>query len=412
MANKLSDTFLLPRAGKYQNALNSNARLPFIYGNLEDGNAGNWICPNISSVTFVYSYAGHEVMSSSSGNDIAVYSGSSLMNAADYTFSHSNDFESLGNIATITFDNDQQNNVIAASGRGILNSSATPEMKNIIDIADDFLTSKNALDFSYDLTSKQLTSNTFDSQGYVAAGVISQDGVIWDILQKMVGSFLGSAYLASDTAFFSEKRKLKFEMEIGTSTTKTADVIPKADITFLQGTQRRKSLINQCPISFSYNYVDSGFRSHNDGTNNINSASSNIYGIQEPSTPYQLHWCRDSASGTTIQNVITGKYGKPVWEIEWIDASLERIAIDAGDFIAGTFDWLYNIEGIPLINQVVKILSLSPDFIKNVIKFRGIDTGSFLIDTSTYYLADGTYLADGGILAGTLDSENRDLTEY
>ncbi len=412
MPSKLSDTFLLPRAGKYQNALNSNARLPFIYGNLEDGNAGNWICPNISSVTFVYSYAGHEVMSSSSGNDIAIYSGSSLMNSADYTFDHSDNFESLGSISTVTFNNDQLNNVITASGRGILNSGATPEMKNIIDIADDFLTSKNTLAFSYDATSKQDTSNIFDSQGYTAAGVIDQDGVIWDILQKMVGSFLGSAYLASDTPFFDENRKLKFEIETGSSATKVADIIPKSDITFLTGTQRRKSLINQCPISFSYDYVSNNFRSHNDGTSNVNSGSSNIYGIQEPSTPYQLHWCRDSASGATIQNVITGKYGLPVWELEFIDESLERMAIDVGDFIAGTFDWIYNTEGIPLINQVVKILSVSPDFIKNIIKFRGIDQGTFLIDESTFYLADGTYIANGSILAGTLDSENRDLTEY
>ncbi len=390
MANKFSDTFLLPRAGKYQNALNSNARLPSVWGNLEDGNAGNWICPNISSVTFVYSYAGHEVMSSSSGNDIQIFSGSSLMNVADYTFNHSNDFESLGNIAIITFDNDQKNNIITASGRGILNSSATPEIKNIIDIVDDFLTVKNALDFSYDTTSKQATSDTFDDQGYIAAGVIDQDGVIWDILQKMMGSFLGSVYLASDTPFFAEDRKLKFELEIGSSTTKVFDIMPKVDVTFLTGTQRRKSLISQCPISFSYDYVSNNFRSHDDGTNNINSASSNIYGIQEPSTPYQLDWCRDSASGTTIQNIITTKYGKPVWEIEFVDGSLERLGVDVGDLVAGTFDWLYDTEGSPLINQVIKILSISPDFVKNTIKFRAIDQGAYLQDS-----------------AG-----NRDLTEY
>lgn len=391
MPNKFSDTFLLPRAGKYQNALNSNARLPFVWGNLEDGNAGNWICPNISSTTFTYCYAGHEIMSASSGNNVVVFSGSSLMNGADYTFSHSNDFESLGNIATITFDNDQKNNVITASGRGILNSSATPEMKNIIDIIDDFLTSKNSgLAFSYDTTSKQITSDTFDDQGYRAAGVISQDGVIWDILQKMVGSFLGSAYLASDTPFFSEDRKLKFEIEIGSSSTKVADIIPKADISFINGIQRRKSLINQCPISFSYDYVSNNFRSHDDGTGNVNSASSGIYGIQEPSTPYQLHWCRDLASATTVQTTIINKYGKPTWEIEFIDESLERLGIDVGDLIAGTFDWIYDTEGSPLINQVIKILSVSPDFVKNVIRFRGIDQQVYLEDS-----------------AG-----NRDLTEY
>lgn len=371
---KFSDTYLLPRAGRYQNEKNSNDRLPLPYGDLTDGSDGNWVLPCISTVTYVYCYSAAPVLSATSGNVMAIYSGGSEVNAADYTFSESNNFESLGSISTITFDNDQENNQITARGTGILDSSGVTYLDNIVDIANDFLATRAGLNFSYDLTSKSKVDSLFDSQGYKAAGVIESDGKVWDIVQNMMGSFLGSIY-------FNGNDRLELNMEVGSSSTDVAAIIPRQEVILTGAKQRMKNLINRCPTSFAYNYVDNDFRSHDDGNLNINSGSSEAFGITEPNVPYKLYWCRAESSVSTIERIITTKYGNPIWELEFTDTTLKRVHVDVGDIVAVGFDNLYDVYGNKLINQVVKIVSVIPDLEKNQIKFRGIDEGVYLINS-------------------------------
>lgn len=391
------DLYTLKRAGRYTSPLNSNDRLPVVYGDLTDGSSGNWTLPCISTTSYVYCFAGHAVLSVALGNSINIYADDVLVAPAGYTFDESNDYESLGAISTVTFTSDQANKVITARGQG--KPSGSSLMTNLIDILYDFLTVENSFTSAdVESTSKNTASALFTKQGYTAAGVIDQDGILWDLIAEMAASFLGSAWL-------NYEGKLVIELDDGTYTKEPAAIIPKHEISFSSAVQRLISVINRCPASYAYNYAQGEFRSHDSGTTTDSSSSQGIYGVREPSSPYKFYWCRAVASINKMQTIITGAYGSPQWEIEFNDLSLKRAFVDVGDVVAVTFDDLYDINGHNLINEHIRVLSIKHDAGTGKVGFRGVDTGYFM---TTAYLADGTYDADGSIKAGG----ERDTTIY
>ena len=388
--------YVLNRAERYTNPLDSNAALPVVFGDLTDGADGNWKLPCIDTVNFVYCFAGHAVLSVVNGNSINIYADDALVNPANYTFDESDDYEGQGTIAKVTFAGDQGNSVITARGKG--KDDAGTLIENIVDIVDEFLTAEN--DFSsgdYEATAKATATALFSSQGYKAAGVIDRDVNTWELLQRMMASFLGSIY-------FNAQKQLVLSIDDGVTIHNPAAFISKANIELVEARQRLASLTNQCPARYAYNYAKGQFRSYDDGSSYANNGSQGIYGVQAPE-PYEYHWCRHLTSIQTMQEIITTKYGKPVWEIEFKDSSAKSVHCDAGDVVAATFDMLYDADGIQKINEFIEILSVKPDLDRDRMILRGIDTNLFM---TIAYLADGTYLADGSIKAGG----NRDLTIY
>jgi len=393
---KFDDTYILPKAGDYSSPLNSNDSLPLVYGDLTDGTNGNWKLPCIDTANYVYCFSADEVLSVGNGNSINIYSENIIISGASYAFSESNNYKGLGSIATVTFTTDRKNENITARGKGKDDSGTLIE--NIIDQIYDFLTVQNSFTSSnFDTTIKVQTKEIFSNQNYKAAGVIISDKKIWDIIQEMLSSFLGVVYINANN-------KLVFEIEDGSTVINYSAIIPKTEMVLNNAKQRLISLINQCPSKYAYNYSINSFSKYNDGSSHINIASQNIYGVQQ-GTGYDFFWCRDLTSIQTMQEIITTKYGIPIWDIEFTDVTMKRIDIDAGDAVTASFDHLYYIDGTKLINQFIKILSVSPNFEKGEVKFRGIDLGTYL---SIAYLANGTYIASGIVMAGG----EKDLTDY
>lgn len=393
----LDGLYTLPRAGRYTNPLNSNDRLPLVYGDLTDAVNGNWALPCIDTVNHVYCFAAHEVLSVGNGNSINIYADNVLVDPGDYTFDESDDYEFEGAIAKITFTATKSNSVITARGKG--KDDGGTLIENIVDVLYDFLTVENSFTSSdFDSTKKAMATDIFESQSYKAAGVIKADAKLWVILQQMMGSFLGSAYVNS-------QNKIVLEIDDGTSVYVSGAVIPKSEIKLTQAKQRKINLINQCPASYAYDFGAGKFRSHTDDSAYRNTPSQGIYGVCKPTTPYQFYWCRDKTSVQTMQSIITTKYGYPTWEIDFEDITLKRSHIDAGDVVAATFKDVYDENENQLVNQFLKILSVRTDYKANSVKFNAVDTGLFM---TVAYLADGTYIADGSIKAGG----DRDTTVY
>ena len=395
---KLTDYFWLKRANRYTNYKNSNDRLPVVYGDLTDGTSGNWILPCIDTVNHVYAFAGHEVLSVAAGNAISIYAEDTLVNPANYTFDESNNYESEGLIATVIFTADQANAKISARGKG--KAAAGVLIENIIDIIDDLLTVE--CDFSptlYDATSKARASQLFTGQAYKAAGVIDKDINLWTLLQQMMGSFLGSIYLNAD-------KLLTYYIDDGTlSMFGEAAIIPKSDIRVVSATQKTSNLVNQCPASYGYNYAAGEFRHHVNDSAYADAISQGIYGVQEPTSPYQLYWCRDTTSVHAIQTILVAKLKNPLWEVEIEDLSLKRANVDVMDLVAATIDCVYDTQGREYLNQWFRVVSCKPDYPKNKVNLRLQDTRFFRM---VAYLADGSHLADGSIRAGG----DRDVTAY
>ena len=394
--------FWLGRAGRYSSSLNTNDRLPVVYGALTDGSSGNWVLPCIDTVNYVYCFAGHAVLTVANGNSINIYADDVLVSPANYTFSASNNYESKGAIATITFTSNQVNAVITGRGMGKPKADdATTLMTNIIAIIYDFLTVENSYATTlFDSTAKAMSSAKFTTKSYAAAGVIAEDDRTWDIVQRMIGSFYGMAYINGPGL-------LVLDIDDGTiNQYAQAGIVSKTELTLVgEPQQQLQNLINQCPASYAYNYVTGEFRSHTDDSAHANLISQAAYGLQEPAWPFQCYWCRNLANVQTIQDIIVGKYAYPVWLVEISDKTLKRSNIDVGDLVIATIDCLYDMDGNELVNELFRVIGVKPNFSRGQIGFRLLDTGYSL---TIAYLADGTYVADGSIKSGG----NRDTTTY
>jgi len=389
----LSDTFYLNRAGRYSSPLNSNDRLPLIYGDLTDGSMGIWTLPCINTSAYVYCFAGHEVISAANGNSISIYADGVLVSPANYTFNACNNYGSLGNIATVTFTSDQGISAITARGKGKpTTSGGSTLMDNIVDIVNDFLTVEN--DFSgslFESTLEALASQVFSSQGYEAAGVIPEDAKIWDIITEMMASFLGSAFL-------NGSGELVLDIDNGFISQYSASVIRKSGTTLVDAEQRLVNIINQCPCHYAYNYAAGEFKRETDDSSHTDTASQGIYGVRKPDSPYQFYWCRDLTSVQKIQDIIVAKFRNPLYEIEIENNSLKYVELDQGDIFIYSVDSLYDENGDELLNHYWKIISVSPDFQAGKIKFRALQTNYYLSAPTAF--GDGTILGDGTVMGG------------
>lgn len=467
---KLSDIFYLNRAGLYSDPLNSNARLPIVYGDLTDGSNGIWELPSINDGSNVYCFASHAVRprfermtidvqptddweaddvitGQTSGttaiivekltattytikqrdghytggeiigvtgnadkladqgvlypqfdnSTITIYEDGDELDHSLYTFDEDNDYEGNGSIAIITFSSPKNNAIITARGQGKV-STGTTLMENIIDIVDDFLTVENDFTSSlYESTAKSTASTIFNSQSYEAAGVIIQDVSIWETIVSMMASFLGSAYL-------NGAGELVLDIDINTIPEgETPEIITKGDAYLSDAKLKRENIINQCPCSYAYNYVNYEFSSHTDDSSHVDSISQDIFGVRTPYTPYQYYWCRDLTSVQTVQDLIVTKLKNPFYEIEITDNSFRRIGVDIGDFITYSVDSLYDEQGIQLFNNFWKVTAVRPS--KNKIIFRAMATSYFLTKA---YLLDGSFTLDGSVKLGG----DREMTEY
>jgi len=402
MTAKLSDTYYLKRAGSYSNPLNSNQCLPIIYGDVTDGIAGNWELPCLNATDWVYAFAGHEVLSIANGNSIVIYEDGLVMTGGgvDYTFDELNNYEGHGNIAIIDMVNPKLNAVITATGMGKpTTTGGATLMENIIDIVDDFLTVENDFTSSlYEATAKAMAASIFTSQTYAAAGCIVQDVAIWETITKMMASFLGSVYINGEG-------ELVLDIDINTIPLGHADIISKGD-GYLSGAKiKRDNIINQCPVNYAYDYVNGRFKSHTDDSAHIDAISQDVFGVRTPETPYQAYWCRDLTSMQTVQDYIVAKLKDPLYEISITDATLKRAGVDIGDFIVFSADSLYGQDGMQLLNNFWKILSVKPNYGKNNIVFRALQTGYFMTIAE---LLDGSWILDGSVKLGG----DRDLTTY
>jgi hypothetical protein len=387
--NGLTDTYYAPRAGIYPNPANSGDVLPIVYGDLTDSVSGNWECPCIDTLNFVYCFAAHSVLSVAAGNMVTVYADDVLMSGG-YTFNESDDYLGKGNIATITFGMDQTNKKITARGKG--KPSAGVLMENIIDQVYDFLASVNSFDSSlFETTAKTRAWQNFASQGYKAAGVIAADIVYWELLQQMMASFIGSIYINGEGY-------LCLDIDTGAVSDGTfAGVIMRSDADFAPEKMLLANIVNQCPADYAADYVNGGFKAHTDDIGHANLLSQSTFGVQKPSAAYSFNWCRNLTSVNLMQDIIVAKFGQPLYEVTATQYSMQCMQADIADILLCSLVRLYGSDGNPLYNNLWKVIGVQPDPINNKMVFRLLYTGAAL---TRAHLADGTYLADGTVMAG------------
>jgi len=297
----------------------------------------------------------------------------------------------MGAIATVTFASDQGNAVITARGKGKV-LSGTTLMENIVDIVEDLLTVQNAFAASlFEATRKARAAQLFTAAGYAAAGVIRDDASLWDAVERMMGSFLGSAYLDGEGL-------LCLDIDVGSvDRNPAAAILRHAETEWKDAVQRLENVINRCPASYGFDYSTDDFMHYSDGTASQDAASQTIYGLREPIAPLQCHWCRDATSVAALQAIVVAKFANPIYEVGVDDMTLKRLHVDINDIVAWSARRLYDDLGVEMRNQLWRVLAVMPDFGKARIGFRLQQTPYYLTrDILTPDVVWGSYLA--GIL--------------
>ena len=213
-----------------------------------------------------------------------------------------------------------------------------------------------------------------------------------------MGSFLGDCFLGG-------AGKLFLRIDDGSTPQIISGLIRYGNTRLQDAKARLVNLINQCPASYAYNYATEEFRRHTDAAAQADTVSQGIFGTRKPVSPYQFYWCRDTTDVQTMQSIIVGRLAYPLYEVVLEDLSLENVHVDQGDFIQASVDSLYDENEDPLLNQIWRVMAVSPEPSRRLVTFRLLQTDIFV---GAGYIADGTHLADGSVKAGG----SRDMTLY
>ncbi len=362
-------------ASVFDYPLNENDVLPVVYGDLTVSSGiqgGHWVLPCIDSINHVYCFADHPVLSAANGNVVSIYANGELVDPVEYVFDENN--SAYASIATVCFTSDQGNKQISARGKGKADlNSPQVLLTNLIDIIEDFLTVQNNYDPEvFENLSRVKSQSDFENESYQAAGVIDREINVWSLLQKMVGSFLGSVYKNS-------KGKLVLEIETGQGPVSQAPIIPISDISYKYAEQRLEDVVNNITVRYKFNLIVRDFISEETQADIL---SQELYGNRSLILP--LYWCYDQASAARVADILLHKFKYPTWRIYFKDLTLKRAHLDVGDFVVATFPCLYGTDKQTMMNQILKIVGTRPDPGKGQVEFNVLDTGIYMTDENGY----------------------------
>jgi hypothetical protein len=391
----IPDNVTLAQSGRYTNPANDTSGLPMVYGDLTDGNVGIWVCPHIDTVNHVYAFAGHETLSVANGNSVNIYV-DGVLASPQPTFNESDNYEGQGVISSLTFASAQTGDVTARGKGKPTASSGSTLMENPIDVIADILDFAGFNDIYFDTTAKAKSRQDSISQGYDAAGVITQSVKTWDVIQDILNTF----NTPKTQVFISGDGLLVLRIDVSTFTVSSEyTTMPKRHTRFINAEQRLEDIINTVKGRYRYNYVHDQYYSE---TQDFTDAKSiNIHGDQNAS--YSFPWTRNSSNVNSVLNLILDEFKDSRWFAQVDDITLDRLNLDIGDSVVATLEDLYDSNGDKMINQFWIIQAFNPN--ERKISMQLLDTGKFLESPAIY---NGDYDYDGTIEYGG----DRNLTEF
>ena len=340
----LNSYLYLPRTGRYANPWNSNDRMPVVFGEVgivyvstveaELAREPRWTLPAIAVSTgyvagavlgtdFCYSIGRAELSAVDSfiyingvrvaSSKYSVVDGHGAGDDLHMTYIHFNSSADMPNLSA--------GDVVTAQGRGInyTTVSGSTIINNIGDCIEYVLTQLGTY-----------TTSILDNVSFLELkkkwlavanpnGAITEDETYWGIIQSMMASYNGFA-------FINGEGKLSVYSDNGIAPTNVSAVFPRKEITLIRARQIESNLINSLQVSYDYSRVDKEFKRHVQLSSVYDQRSINIFGTQEPATPYQLHWNKSKPS--TVVGPIIQKYSFPWYEVEIEDQTLKRAHLD------------------------------------------------------------------------------------
>jgi hypothetical protein len=397
---KLSDTFILPKTDRYTNPDRAGDDIPYVYGDMTTNSTGGVIsCPYIDTSNYVYALAAHAIKTVANGNTISIYVDGDLQSSG-YTINESNDYESQGTIATVTFDAEKTDEV-TAKFQGKLDSDGDL-IENPIEIIEDWLTEMD-IDNAKETTAFAIAKELATDQSFTAAGVMFQDQSPAYWLTNLLSSFLGDWYV-------NNENKLVVTLDVtGQNQYNIAGWLDEWVYSDLSLTQRVENICNQAVINYAPSFshrdrrfkegVRTAFDGYDDGDSSKDVSSQNQYGVIK-GEPFNLWWIRADAVATTVQARIIERFKNPVWLMKVVENRLNNYHCEQGEYIVGSCHILNDENNLAMKNQIWRILEIERQLNTQSLRLLLQDTGSWYPIAPIYY--------DGESLIGQYNGRTRD----
>ena len=399
VSGTLYDKWEVPRSSLYTSPAQDNQALPIVLGDMtenvdidEDGDGVvdkgpiSLVC--IDTINDVWAMACHALVTAANGQSILLYDDDGLINAGDYTYTASGDYESVGTtISYVTFS-------VAPTG------SVTGSYKGAPDDAGDLITNpiecvEKMLSImgetaTFEATTFQKAVNEADEQGYTCAGIIMADNPKAYWIGHILSNFIGSW-------FIDEHDEIVIHLDTG-SEDFTA-VVGELKESMLKGPLKLSpsvdNLVTRPVINYAVSYAKIDRRFKTDANASYLQTYSDTDQTDDISTPLSFDFTRNTATVTAVASRIDDLYGaglKIYKGVKTTDFTL--VNWEPGDYFSFGSKWQYDDDGNTLAGQVGRVLNITLDLANREITLDFYDTGNYLLAEPDYY--DGTrYVGDG-----------------
>lgn len=375
--------------------------LPVVYGDMQGGEGPLWNAVCLDSAAQVHALAGHPLLPLAAGNQVTLYaSDGQALDPASYSLDLCHDFQNRGLIATATLNAEagaQKPIGVRAQGKPDAEGQL---ISNPLAVAEDFLLAVCGLDpGELDQGVLSRSRGRAAALGYRASGLIDQPKAVASLLTEIMCTFLGSWWRGGDG-------RLRLYLDLGPGSAndgELAAILSGVHLKDVTVSARLADLVNRAVALYGKNYRANQYEAGQDGLASQDPLSMALYGPQVRTL--ELPWVRDAATAAALSAALVRGFGAPRRVITCQEDALANLPLEKGDLALLNLDWLYDDQGRPLVNRMVRVLGLEPQLDKGTIAFTLLDTG---FHKTRALLADGGSPADGRELAGG----GRDPREY
>lgn len=392
--SSLSEKLPLKQAGTYASPRRESEYLPLVYGDMDAGGEGGlWQTVCLDTASHVYALAGHALLPLAAGNQARLFDKDGAeISSADYSLDLAHDFQGKGVISTATFvDDPQDKEPISARAKGKAGQDGAL-LENPLDILRDALLGVFGLDEDDICLSAWARAWARSAGlGFRAAGVLEKPQEAAKLLTRVLGQFLGSWWRGADG-------KVRVYLDLGPGAADEAElsmVFNQANLSEVSLSAKLDELVNQAGARYAFNYLSGEYEEALEEAASADPKSQGFYGVR--AQDLELSWVRDASTAATVCQRLVGMLARPRRLINAVDNGLVSLPLEKGDAALLSLDWVCDQEGRPLVNQIVRVLSVEPDLDRGVIRYGFLDTGFYKTSARR---ADGAWPADGGTRAG------------
>jgi len=417
ITSTLYEKYECPKSSLYTNPAQDNQPLPIVIGDMtvnaaidEDGDGTTdkgpipLVC--IDTTNDVWAMAGHALLTTGNGQSISLYDNDGLINAGDYTYTASGDYETVGvTIAYVTFSVAPTGGVTGAykgapDSSGALIVNPVEAIEKILSIMGETT--------AFETTSYQQAINDANDQSYVCAGVVMSDNIKAYWLSNLLSCFIGSWFL-------DEHDEIKVQLDTGSANFMA--VAGELKESMLRGglplDPDLSNVITRPVVDYAVSYAQIDRRFKNNSNTSYLQTYSDTSENADLSEPLQFDWVRSSSVIATLAGRIETLYsgGLKVYNgVRSTDFTL--VNLEPGDYFVFGSKFQYDSDGNELTGQIGRVINISLDLANREVILDFYDTGNYLLCEPDLWDGLTRYYGDGLLYGGCRQGVARTPVEY